>query len=197
MLIAIDIDEVLADTLNHFIFLYNQKFKTSFKRDDFYTFDWWEVLGLEKDRFKAIYEKMVAQGFFQNIQTIKGAQDGVKELQKDYSLAIVTGRPKSMTEITKAWLAKNFAGSFSQFYFTKEVILGPNKKPKHDICQQIGAKVILEDEFEFAEDCAQGHIQVLLFDNPWNRAFKMPSYMIRVYSWEDILDKINSFSKNK
>jgi uncharacterized HAD superfamily protein len=192
MLIAIDIDEVLADTLNHFIFLYNQKFKTSFKRDDFYTFNWWEVLGLTKEEFKKVFTQIVGQGFFSELATIAGAKEGVKRLQKKHELAVVTSRPRIVSAATKAWLDKHFPDVFSKVYFTREVILGPNIKDKDEICQEIGADLIIEDEFEFAEDCAQENILVLLFDNPWNREFKIPSYMTRVYSWENILNKINT-----
>ncbi len=34
-------------------------------------------------------------------------------------------------------------------------------------------------------------IKVLLLDRPWNRAKKLPEEVTRVYSWEEILDRIN------
>jgi len=192
MLIAIDIDEVLADTLNHFIFLYNQKFKTSFKRDDFYTFDWCEVLGLTKEEFKKVFTQIVGQGFFSELATITGAKEGVKKLQKKHKLVVVTGRPKIVSATTSAWLDKHFPDVFSKVYFTSEVLLGSNIKDKDEICQEIGANLIIEDDLDTAKDCVKNDILALLFDKPWNRKLRASSYIKRVYSWEDILNKINT-----
>ncbi len=197
MLIAVDIDEVLADTLNHFIFLYNQKFSTSFKKDDFYTFNWWEILGLNKEEFKEFFAKIVAQGFFSKLAVISGAEKSIKKLHKEHKLVLVTARPRIVEVDTKTWLDKYFPDIFSKVYFTREVILGPIIKDKDEVCQEIGADLIIEDEFDFAENCVEKNIPVLLLDKPWNRKHQVSPCMKRVYSWEEILNKINIINRNK
>jgi uncharacterized HAD superfamily protein len=197
MIIAVDIDEVLADTLNHFIFLYNQKFKTSFQRDDFYNFNWWEILGLAREEFVEIFTRMVTQGFFSELAVIAGARKGIRSLQEKYQLVIVTGRPKIVAAETRAWLDKHFPKAFTRIYFTREVVMGPILRDKDEICQILGVDLIIEDEFDFAENCAEKNIPVLLFNKPWNRKDQVPSRITRVYSWEDILKEIKNINKNK
>jgi len=42
--IGIDIDEVLAHFLEAYISFYNEKHGTSFKRGDFFSYKFWEVM---------------------------------------------------------------------------------------------------------------------------------------------------------
>ena len=57
MLIAIDIDAVMADLLSMFLKYRNDKYHTAWRREEFYTYEWYKVFGDPKDEmYKILYD---------------------------------------------------------------------------------------------------------------------------------------------
>ena len=190
MLIAIDIDEVLAETVSAFVKKYNQIYKTNLKRSDFYTFDWWKVIGISFEEFKKRYGKMIEDGFFKDLKPKEGAPAGVKALAEKYALIAVTARPRSLATTTEEWLEKYFPHSFLGVEYTREKPLSHEIESKFSICRRRGVNILIEDDLEYAEECAENGIKVFLFDAPWNQHLKETAYLIRVYSWPEIVKEL-------
>ncbi len=192
MTIAIDIDEVLADTLNSYIKYYNNTYNTSFKREQFFTYRcWWEVLQVEFDEGVVRFNDFVDKGYFGNLPLIRGAQEAVTKLKQNHDLVIITSRMGELKEITKKWLDENFFGCFLKIYHT-ESIYDKNAITKHQACLESKANILIEDDISFASECMNNGIKVLLFDSPWNRDFEISTDAIRVYSWDDILQEVGN-----
>jgi 5'(3')-deoxyribonucleotidase len=189
MIIAIDVDEVLADLLSQFIKYHNNLYGTDLRREEFLTYNWWEVIG---DGYANDKEKILS--FFKSpdvdlIRPIVGAQDGVKELKKENDLVIVTSRHFSLSVLTEHWVKKYFPDSFSKFYYTKSTV-NQNTITKFDACRAAGAQLLIDDQFAFADEVADHDIKVLLFDQPWNRAYPPHKCITRVSSWPDTIARI-------
>ncbi len=192
MTIAIDIDEVLADTLNSYIKYYNNTYNTSLKREQFFTYScWWKVLQVEFDEGVVRFNDFVNKGYLGNLPAVKGAQEAVAKLQKNHDLVIVTSRMGELKKITRKWLDENFSGCFLKVYHT-ESIYDKDAITKSEACLQSKADILIEDDFNFTVGCANNDIKVLLFDNPWNHDVKLLPKMVRVYGWDDILQEVRN-----
>lgn len=193
MIIAIDIDDVLADTLNHFIKYYNKLYKKNFKRDDFYVYHWWKVLGLSFDDFVKIFKRYAAEKNFEKFSPVRGAQAAVNKLKKDHHLIVVTGRENYLIKATEYWLDRYFPGVFQEIYYSNSMLEKRLEAlSKTGACWQGGADLMIDDQFAFAKDCAASGLPTLLFDSPWNNQADLPENMDRVRSWPEIIRKIRN-----
>jgi len=194
MIIAVDIDEVLADTVNTFCDVYNKKYRTKIKRQDFYNFKWWDIIGIDRFAFKEQFMGLIKQEhFFKKIPVKSGALAGISELKENHTLMIVTGRPKSLAGITEEWLIENFGDIFSSVNFTREKILEPSVESKFSVCKRLKAEILIEDEIDNAAECASNGLTALLFDAPWNQQIAESDRIIRVHSWPEIIIWIKKY----
>ena len=191
MTIAIDIDEVLADTLNSYIKYHNNTYNTSLKREQFFTYNWWEILQVEFNEGVRRFNDFVNKGYFGNLPLVRGANEVVTKLKQSHDLVIVTSRMGELKKITKKWLDKNFPGCFLKVYHT-ESIYDKNAITKHQACLKSKADILIEDDSNFAAECMNNGIKVLLVDSPWNRDFEILTNATRVHSWDDILQQVNN-----
>jgi len=190
MLIAVDIDEVLADTLNAFISIYNKTYQTAFKREQFVTFDWWLVVGLPLEQFKIRFIKLMDEGFFDNLHPIIGSVEGINKLKNRHELIAVTARAQTLQPATEKWLNKYYGSVFRGVYYTRSMPFGPEEKSKYMICEEQGARILLEDQFNYAADCAANGIKVYLFNAPWNQDIGDRPDIIRIYSWAELMNML-------
>lgn len=76
------------------------------------------------------------------------------------------------------------------FFIRKSV--RDNSKSKAEICKEIQADILIEDNLKYAQQVAQAGIKVLLFDYPWNQSSNLNPLIIRVCGWKEALNFINS-----
>ena len=90
MIIAIDMDEVLADFISKLINFHNEVYKTSLTRDMIFTYEFNKVWG--GTLHEAIQKVIQFQGtkYFDEIKPVNGAVDRVKKLKKNNELLIIT-----------------------------------------------------------------------------------------------------------
>lgn len=190
-LIAVDLDDVLADYCNPLIAFHNQTFGTNLARQNFTSYRLWEVWGgTSEEATRKVYH-FHNTDYFRNIVPVQGAVEGINILTKQYNLVIITSRFTDFMEYTSEWLKKFFPNKFLRVYFTNHwnLITGGTYKKKSDICLEIGAKTILEDSIEYALDCTRRGIRTILLDNPWNQCDDQVG-ITRVRSWKEIVEKL-------
>lgn len=187
MTIGIDIDQVLADTLETYLKFHNQKHNSNFKIEDCYSLNWWDVFGISEEQFVKDYDEFCETGVAQNIKPVKGSQEAIKMLRSKHDLIAITARPKSIAKNTKEWINKHYPEIFSEIYFTRDKTLGDESMPKYQVCHNIGANILVDDSLEYAEDCALNNIKVYLFDWPWNQKEILPESIVRVRHWNELI----------
>ncbi len=192
MIIGIDVDDVLADFMNSMIKYHNDRYNTDYSREDFKTYNLWETIGgNEEDTVKKIYD-FYHTSHFDNIPPTEGSQDAVKELNKNNVLRVITSRPYDLHDQTLKWLDRYFLGKFEEAHFTNEWAGGIGKPTrKRDMCKEHGIDILIEDSLAYANECASDRTRVYLMNRPWNQSENLSKKITRVYSWKDILDKIN------
>ncbi len=187
MRIGIDLDDVLAATVPALIDYHNRTFGTAYVLDDFFSYEWWKVWGGTREQSiqKAFTFFTSAEGL--KIPPIPLALDRVSHLAKDHELLIITSRQQELTDITHKWIATHFPHIFQEIIITNHAqwSFGGTSRTKCEVCIEKKCTVLIEDNLEYANECAEYDIQVFLLDYPWNKG-KTHSKVKRVNSWSNI-----------
>ena len=193
MLIGIDLDEVLVGLMPQLIKYHNRYYKTSYIYNDFKSFFLWETWGGTKEETDKKIWNFYNSKLFEQALPIEGAIDAIEQLSTKYKLLVITSRPEKIRKKTKDWLRKYFPKKFNKVYFAYNFSYGVgNAKKKLDICQDLKIDLLIDDCLENVEEIGniQHKMQALLFDRPWNRV-SLPEKVTRVYSWQEIVGKVN------
>ena len=188
-IIAIDADEVLADTLPAFVNWVNKTHNKNFSYEEIKK----NNQNLRSDtKSKEEWFKLV-DGFsssedYLKISPVKGAIEAISILKEKYELFIITARPETVISETEKFVEEHFPDIFSGIHHTSN--LKENKFiEKSEVCKKIGAKIIIDDRYKTAIDCAQKGIKAIVLDMPWNRNEDYSHENItHVKNWEEILE---------
>ena len=192
MIIGIDVDDVLADFMNSLIKYHNDRYNTDYSKEDFKSYNLWETLGgTEEETVGKIYD-FYHTSHFDRIPPTEGSEKAVEALSKNNNLRVITSRPYDIHDQTLSWIDRYFLGKFEEAHFTNEWAGGIGKPTrKKDICLEYDVDILIEDSLAYAKECVGNGTSVFLMDRPWNRSEELSDKITRVYSWEDILDKVS------
>lgn len=188
MVIGIDFDDVLADTVGQLIEFHNDVYGTTLTRDQFHSPRWWEVWGGTRDQSVKKFFEFKDTSHFKNVQPVEYAIDAIDELSKNHTLVVITSRQIEFVEETNDWIKKHFPNKFKDIFLANHAhwALSGESTTKLEICKKEQVNILIEDNLEYAEECAEEGIQVLLLDTPWNQG-KLPDNVYRVHSWKEIV----------
>jgi 5'-nucleotidase len=166
--IAIDMDEVIADTLGHILAAYNQAFGETLTREDLRDRTLEEVVPAE--RAAALSRLVLAPDFFRDIPVIPGSQEVVRALAARYEVFIATAAmevPHSFADKFD-WLDEHF----------------PFIPPSHRVF--CGDKGVLDADYlidDSPRQFARFRGTPVLFSAPHNRE---ETRYLRVSDWQDV-----------
>ncbi len=191
MIISIDIDDILADSLTSFIEFYNQNHEEKIKYEDYTAYSLHEIIGIPKEEEAKIVREFDNGGFFKNMAPVKNSQKAIKKLSKKHKLIAVTARSEEQEEETRAWINKYFP-EIKDILFTRNG--QKQNKTKGEICKEIKADIHLDDKLDYAIDCANEGVKSLLFNYPWNRTNNLDPLITRVSGWDEAVEILNKIS---
>lgn len=168
--IAIDMDDVLADTVGKFIDIYRRDFDSSATPERFRNQSFHELL--DKDTFGRLFNYVHEPGFFADIAVVEGAVDVTKALSEKYDLFVTTAAMEFRNSFVDKydWLARYF----------------PHIPWQHWVF--LGDKSILRADYmidDLPRNLTTFQGEGLLFDAPHNlrsNGFR------RVKTWEEIAE---------
>ncbi|MFC5408356.1 5'(3')-deoxyribonucleotidase [Larkinella bovis] len=166
--IAIDMDDVLADTVGTFIDIYRRDFDTTALPDVFRENSFHELL--EKDISQRLSDYVHEPGFFADIAVMPGAPEITRELSKKYDLFVTSAAMEFRNSLAEKydWLDRYFP----HIPWQNRVFCGDKSIIRADI---------MIDDMPYNLVSFQG--KGLLFDAPHNRDNTL---FQRVHSWEQI-----------
>ena len=188
MKIGIDLDDVLADSLPHYVQALNRRFGLSIDLADAA----WRIV----DRFPQIprreahsfFSELIEDGFFSSRPLLPGAREAVESLAEEgHRLFIVTGRATRDAATTRDWLEQ--VGLLRHFYGVVHNGMEAVSRYKSGVASRLQLDLFIEDELAVAIAVAETATPVLLFDRPWNQG-ALPDTMQRVRSWTEVLARI-------
>lgn len=191
MKIAIDIDEVLANTIEQVVLFYNDNYSPKVGESDLRG-RYFSFMGKEWEESNKKYFAFCESEYPDRVQPMKGVVEAIDKLSKNHELVAITGRPAFTRAQTIGWMNKYFPGKFEDIIFNNDRLDSKDfaeywGRPKAEICDEVGAEILIDDLPEFM--IGSDHLRVYIFDQPWNQE-KAPDHAIRVYSWPELVDKI-------
>ena len=196
MRIGVDLDDTLASCIEYFIDFYNHKYGTEFIIDDLKVYEFWETFGCSKESMMDDFAEFYAHPVLDKLTPVEGSVQATERLKQEHDLYVITARPSYMGDKTKKWIESNYGTCFKDIICTDQVFEKDNARKKSDVCNDLGAKLMIEDSVSHAHDCVSEDIDVFLMDMPWNQSYKSDDRIIKVYSWDDIEKEMKNFRDN-
>lgn len=194
--IAVDIDDVLADSTETFRKVSNSISGANLTREHYqipgdyskYYERVWAQHGLHK---KLNYSAVIQEIYESEIKTplLAGANFAIKELAKQFDIIIITARPPELEKFTRAWLNEHLEGGFIEVYFTQSHP-ETTEKTKGELCRIIGAKWLIDDNPEFCQSAQEHGVTAVLFgEYGWHN--DIPHDVIKCKDWPAVLEYFN------
>lgn len=190
-LVAIDIDDVIANVLDLVREWANEQTGASLTREQYHTKDdyWryfdtiWERHGLHHQlNFRMVLDSWTNEQA--HIPVVAGAQKTIQALKKRYTLAFITSRPTYQRDATRRWL-DTFIDPDIPLYIAHNPYSNLEERSKGEICAEIGASYLIDDNIGNCQSAYQYGVEPLLFGwYGWNE--DAPEHLQRFISWKDI-----------
>lgn len=193
LLVAVDIDEVLCSfllALNTFI---AERYALSHTVAEYHVYSFDKVWNCSLSEARSrVYEFYNSYHFRKGIHPIPGAYQVLLQLAPFCHFSIVTSRQNVIKQHTIEWVESHYSGLFKEIHFGNHFAVDGVARPKSEICQSLGAQILIDDNPLYALDCAENGIKVLLFDYqnsyPWCKTGNScPHPLItKVQSWQEV-----------
>lgn len=188
-IIAIDLDETLAELVEGSLAFHNFQIKgiplTKNDIEDYYIHNI-KKLWLTKQDTDEWFYSFIYSDAMHDIKIIPWAKEKLEEFKnKGYQLYILTARIDKITDLTKKRIDKNIPGIFSQTNIIFANYHTEKARPKREICKEIGANIMIEDNLQFAEELASKGITTYLLKKPRNKQYKNTNPLIISVNWRD------------
>jgi 5'(3')-deoxyribonucleotidase len=194
-IIAIDIDDVLADTMEAVRLTVNQQFGVNLQPEHYevpgqywgYYESVWSAHGLSIT-FDDLSEDDIKQQYRPHL----GAREAIAQLSKRYAFIAITSRNESWKQLTEAWLEEYFPGMIQKVHFAgnKEHVL---KRSKGEVSAEIGAEWLIDDNPEHCSDAIVHGVKGVLFGNyGWQHT--APEGVICCKDWAAVLEYLDGIS---
>lgn len=187
--IAIDVDDVLASSVEGFVNFMNDRWGTHLAPED-YTERWaimWQV-DEEEERRRA--HEIHKSGVVATFEHFPDAEKVLRRLAQSYRLVVLTSRVKHLKRDTEDWIGRHFGGIFDEIHFAgfyDDLNKDSHKHTKAQLCSEIGADYLIDDHPKHCVAAAKAGIPTLLFGSyAWNREVKPQKNMVRVKDWQGV-----------
>lgn len=193
--IAIDIDDVLSASAEGFAVYSNKRWGHTLTTDD-YQEEWAKVWGIPLSETLTRAAEFHGSGVVGDYRHFEDALPVLKKLTKNYNLILVTSRRKVLQAETSSWLERYFKGIFKDVHYVGmwdqqrhlvDDVQTSIRATKTQICKEIGASYLIDDQLKHCLDAANAGMTALLFGNyRWNRRDVLPARVIRAGNWQAV-----------
>lgn len=194
-IIAVDLDDVLSSQVDAMINFLAAAHDVHLNADDFKApGNYWSYFenmpGIDPEKreqwfnefldAKTPYTQTISAEVVESLQRLKGM---------GYTLEIVTSRGKDWQKGTEEWLEKHQPNVFNNIHFVELWGTKSKKATKAEICQQIGAGYLIDDNVEHCNLAAESGVTALLFGEfGWNLYHEVHPKVQRVKDWAEVVE---------
>ncbi|KMZ57869.1 5' nucleotidase, deoxy (Pyrimidine), cytosolic type C proteindomain containing protein-like protein [Zostera marina] len=191
--VAVDVDEVLGSfvsALNQFI---AERYHSFHSVSEYYVYEFFKVWKCSRGQADIRVHEFFKTHYFQKgIHPIPDARRVLDKLHPFCNFSVVTSRQDVIKDHTLEWIENHYPGLFQEIHFGNHFALDGRSRPKSEICNSFGAKVLIDDNPSYALECAEVGISVLLFDYdnsyPWSKSDLACSHPLvtKVHNWSEV-----------
>ena len=195
LVVAVDLDEVLGEFVPSLLSFHNAHYGTSLQLSSFHSYLFHEVWGGSFDDAVAKVHLFFASPYFLDMPPIPEAAPTLRALLPHCRFHVVTARQHSIEAQTRQWLHRHYPHIFSSILLGNHFSHAGRQRSKADMCQEVGARVLIDDSATHARAVAGVVDHVLLYDRDaaymWSKGTPehdapMPPNVRRVHSWAEI-----------
>lgn len=166
----VDLDEVLAETVNEVLKYHDYKVKWQpiFRNDisDYYISNI-PKYNLVKEDAITFFGSVLTSPARENILPVQWAKEKLQILKQQWrTIVVVTARREEISEYTKHRLDRFYPWLIDDVLFANH--FSANEIPKSTLCKHHWIEIMIEDNLDFAIELAKYWITVFLLDKPWN-----------------------------
>lgn len=188
--IAVDIDDVLFPFVDGIAAYHNNLKGTNLTVDDFFSYNFVEVWGGEVDETERIVESFLGMDQL-HLQPVHGAKEALARLSQDFEVVLVTARNQLFESATSAWLQHHLPELFSQVIFAGNHHDGRPYRPKGVICEELGARLLIDDHPRNLLSVAEHGIDGVLFGTKaWSVRPETPARITPCKDWDAVVSYI-------
>ena len=190
-LIAIDLDDVVADFCPAFCDFAGEKWGNVVTRET-YTEDWGVLFGADADEWQRRVDELMGHAeFYLNLRAVPGAREALEKIRKKFDVVAVTSRCKIAKDATEAWVERYLPGLVDEVFFPelyKNLDAYSHKKTKGSFCKELGACCLIDDQPKHCVGVMEEGMKAVLFgDYGWNRDEKVSGDIMRAKNWDEVL----------
>ncbi|OAO14215.1 hypothetical protein AV274_4138 [Blastocystis sp. ATCC 50177/Nand II] len=193
-IIGLDLDECLGQFVFNLALFYNAKHGTHLTVDDFHSYSFWEVWGGTKEEASEVISEFFKSPLFLNgIPVVEGAFEALTQLNAKYDIYIVTSRHKCIESITRSWISQHFPGLIKDIFVGNLWNEEGKKITKKEMCEKIGASVLIDDNWNYVNECKSVvKVPILFGVYGWNRRKDPKDYegMVCCKNWEEVVNAL-------
>lgn len=190
MKIAIDLDEIIAGFLDAFIKYHNDIYKTTFHKSDFFSYEFWKVIGGTREEAIDKVYGFHDSHYFDEIEPLDGAIEAIKQLKEKNQLYLITSRQDDFQEKTKAWIEMHLPNIFEDILHSNAYPKNGLSRKKSDLCDHLNVSALIEDNLDYVIECMKPKRKMILFKYPWNEQREKPKGIYAVSGWNEALKLI-------
>ena len=176
-LLAIDIDDVIADSTEALRRVVNKRYDVDLAPQDYVLNDdgsyWgyyervWAAHGLHHVRYDVLHDEMARDQ--SHVPLLPGASFAIGELTKRYDIMLITARDLAWEQVTLDWLTSHFGSVFTAVHFAGRTKHGVKVPSKGQLCKELGAKLLIDDNTEHCQSALDQGVDAILFgDYGWH-----------------------------
>ena len=198
-IVAIDIDDVIAAGTDSFRRRINETMGINLTESHYsvpgdywgYYERVWEINGINQadvPRAKIDAEMEIDQS---HVPLLPGASFAVAQLAKRFDIAIVTACNLNWENATLAWLTSHFGEVFIDVHFAGNSS-GKASKSKGQLCREVGAEWLIDDNPEHCMSAIKEGLQPILFgEYGWHH--DAPPDLRKCNNWPAVLEYFDAF----
>lgn len=190
--VAVDVDEVLARFLHGLNMYVKDTHSMHYSEENYFEYNFARVWQCDQETSAQIVHAFFEseEHFRSGLEVLPGAKSALKSLKEKMgcSLCVVTSRQNVIRELTEAWITHEFGDTFDDVLFGNHWTLDPNEpsKTKAQLCEEVNADVLVDDNVGYAQEVAGAGYQVVLFgDYAWNDTNDLHPNVTRAACWEE------------
>jgi uncharacterized HAD superfamily protein len=151
--------------------------------------------GISHEEAQERREEILSEKLFVKHPFFGEAKPVLVELAKNYKLVVVSSRGRRVQADTMDWINQNFKGIFEGIHFAKiwdepDIhIEAKIKMTKTEICKEVDADYLIDDQPKHCLAVADAGITALLFgEYAWTDVPNLPKNVVRAKNWQEVLE---------
>lgn len=187
--IALDIDDVTADSTESLRLLVNERLGVNLSREnymvssghaDYYEYVW-RLNGIKDINYAAFEAEMEHDQ--SHVPLMAGVKEAIAELGEHYDIVFITARDVAWEKATRVWFASHFDNDI-ELYFSEGYRNRGMSKGK--ICKELGAQWLIDDVPNHCQSAIDEGVGAILFgDYGWHG--NAPEGIVRCEDWKSVL----------